>query len=169
VEVYRVGRNLDKIGILADSRHDRNGDFTGIVSMPRHEVVAVATKFGVVRLYAWPSGTIVGEVHTGLRNVWQATASSDGHFLAVGCNAGLSSPGAISLWRLWPSTRPLADAAPGDLAQIEAAVADPQVQPQRPALEALAALLRHRFRHEVQVGEPSSATRPAGPHDVELG
>lgn len=142
------------------------GKVVSIVSVPDRSLVVIGSVDGCVRAHAWPSGNLVGELDVGtLRSV---TVSPHGDWLALG-HEQLTSlwdfrvadiPGLFAL--------PLVDTTPGHLGLLETAVAG-LAAPARPScLETIAAMLRHRFRHDVQIAEAPVAIR-AGTFDIELG
>jgi hypothetical protein len=171
VDVYPVAERPCPTEPLMRHVTNYQAGFAGIVSVPRHSAVAVATEDGVIRIYRWPSRALVGELDTGER-IRALAASPGGDLLAVvhGSGRGYARGASLSLWQLFPRLffDPLADAVPSQIAQVEAAVADPRFQAYRPSLEALAAVLGHRLRRETHVGDPAG-TRAARPDGIEVG
>ncbi|MBL7495746.1 WD40 repeat domain-containing protein [Frankia sp. CNm7] len=120
----------------------------------------------------WSDRELVGRVPGDRKIPRHLAVSPDGELFAA-----LNHDDTVSLWdrhiaRLGPLlAAPLTDAVPADLALVDAVSAAGLPERYRDTVEALAALLRHRFAHEIHLAGPAE-NPPTGmtrKHDVALG
>ncbi|MBL7500831.1 hypothetical protein I6A84_30405 [Frankia sp. CNm7] len=155
---YPVNRRPDQADAVRWP--DAEKPVTAFAVVEQHGVVVISREHRV-EVRSWPGGELVDQVRA--EHVDTLTVSPDGGLLSAG------SSGRFSNWALFPAViwRPLSEAKPSDLTGVESWLAQPAGDRHRVHLEALAALLRHRFRHEVQVGDAPRA-RVTDPRDIQL-
>jgi WD40 repeat protein len=163
VQVCRIGGN--------QVRHSHRlephaGKVVTIASVPDRKLLVTAATDGRMRAYAWPSGNLIGELQVGILK--SVTVSPHGDWLAMG------HEDVTTLWDFRvadiPSlfALPLVDTTPAHLGLLESAVSGLSSKARKPCLETLTAMLRYRFRHDIEIDDSAVAIR-AGRFDIELG
>jgi WD40 repeat protein len=144
------------------------GQVQAVESIPNRSLIVTAGSDGSVAFVSWPQGTMLGQVHAPGDRLLSLHVSHDGSFMATGDAAEH-----VSLWdlrvldvaALFQSR--LSTAKPGQLRAVEAIASDSAVDSRlRQGSRYLAAVLRYRFRHAIQV-EDTPGIRP-GSFDIEV-
>lgn len=163
IQICRVGGGQIR---RSDRLEQHVGKVVTVASVPGRNLLITAATDGVMRAYAWPSGNLVGEIAVGVLK--SVTVSPRGEWLAMG------HEDVTSLWDFRVAdipglfALPLVDTTPSHLGLLESAVAGLSGSSRRPCLDTMTAMLRYRFRHDIEIDDSATAIR-AGRFDIELG
>ena len=139
----------------------------GVGSVASRGTVVTAAEDGLVRIHEWSSRAVIGEIPAG-SGIESLTISPDGAWIAMG------HADYMSLWDFRVAdiaavfSRPLVDATPAHLGLAETVAENTHEPARRRCVQTLAAMLRFRFRHDIEIAEAPVAIR-AGEFDIELG
>lgn len=127
----------------------------GVAFIPHPDRLVTASADGELRFWDWPQGQLLGRITAPEGALNSLHISPDGSFMATG-----SSDSSMRLWDLRAPRlaemlqKPLASLVPGDMSLIAAYYAEPTLpQALRASLSLMYALLEHRFRFDVELGE----------------
>ena len=133
---------------------DHHSAVTDMRSDVKRGHVFVGHAGGNIAVYAWPARTLVKVIDTGAP-ITSLSLARSGDFLATG-----HAWDRATIWDLRSSsipslfTRPMISTTPSDLGAVVAFSANVELPPgPRQLLDVMAAILRHRFRHDVELDD----------------